>query len=228
MIAVYSQLIALYMLPKETLVEIHAISGIVVFLVGLIQILLKKGGKIHRYLGISYLLFWTVLLITGGLVGHYMITMLGVFGYYYVLTGYRFGKLKRVPAQWWDKLVIGLGIIIALGILTSGVRLLIGGNTNFGIIFVVFGGIFTWSTLHDFRQFILGQPLDKLAGYKQFWFFEHFGRMYISYIAALTAFSALQNVFGMVVLNWLIPVAFSFFLIGGTKRYYIQKFKIEV
>lgn len=216
------------MLPKETLVQIHAFSGMIVFVVGLLQILLKKGGKLHVYLGWVYVATWTVLLITGGLVGHYMITMLGVFGYYYVLTGYRFGKLKKVPAQWFDKLLIGLGILVAIGILISGIRLLIGGNTNFGIIFVVFGGIFTWATVQDFRQFILDQRIDKLAGHKQFWFFEHFGRMYISYIAALTAFSALQNVFGVVVLNWLMPTVFAFVLIGGTKRYYIKKFKIEV
>lgn len=216
------------MLSKEILVQIHGLSGIIVFIVGLLQILLKKGGKIHRYLGLTYVAAWLFLVITGGLIGSYMILLLGIFGFYFVLSGYRFAKLKKIPAQLFDKILIIIGILVGVWILISAVRLFIAGNVSFGIIFTVFGGIFTSVTIKDYQQFILKQKKDKLFGLKQFWYFEHFGRMYISYIAALTAFSALQNVFGIEVLNWLLPTVLGTILIIVTKRYYIKKFNIEV
>ncbi|MGB1242451.1 MAG: hypothetical protein ACPG49_08015 [Chitinophagales bacterium] len=216
------------MLSKEILVQIHGLSGIIVFIVGLLQILLKKGGKIHSYLGLTYVAAWLFLVITGGLIGSYMILLLGIFGFYFVLSGYRFAKLKKIPAQLFDKILIIIGILVGVWILISAVRLFIAGNVSFGIIFTVFGGIFTSVTIKDYQQFILKQKKDKLFGLKQFWYFEHFGRMYISYIAALTAFSALQNVFGIEVLNWLLPTVLGTILIIVTKRYYIKKFNIEV
>jgi len=216
------------MLSREIILQIHGLSGIIVFIIGLLQILLKKGGKIHRYLGLTYVAAWTSLVVTGGFIGSYMILLLGIFGFYFVLSGYRFAKLKKMPAQLFDKVLIIVGILVGVWILVSAARLFIAGNVNFGIIFTVFGVLFTSITVKDYQQFILKQKKDKLFGLKQYWYFEHFGRMYISYIAALTAFSALQNVFGIVVLNWLLPTVLGTILIAVTKRYYIKEFKIEV
>ncbi len=216
------------MLSKEILIQIHGLSGIIVFIVGLLQILLKKGGKIHRYLGLIYVVTWFFLVLTGGLIGSYMILLLGVFGFYFVLSGYRFAKLKKIPTELFDKALIIVGILVGVWILISAVRLFILGNVTFGIIFTVFGLLFTFTTVQDYQQFILKQKKDKLFGLKQFWYFEHFGRMYISYLAALTAFSALQNVFGVELLNWVLPTVLGIILIAVTKRYYIKKFKIEV
>ncbi|MEZ4883781.1 MAG: hypothetical protein R3E32_03505 [Chitinophagales bacterium] len=214
------------MLSKEVIIQIHAFSGLIVFITGLLQILLKKGGKIHRYIGLTYVATWLVLV--GGWIGSYLILLLGIFGFYFVLSGYRFAKLKKIPAQLFDKALIGAGILVGTWILISGIRLLIAGNMSFGIIFTVFGSIFTLLTVQDYFQFIRNKKLDKLFGIKQFWYFEHFSRMYISYIAALTAFSAIQNIFDIVVLNWLMPTVLGTILIALTKRYYIKKFKIEV
>ena len=58
------------------------------------------------------------------------------------------------------------------------------------------------------------------------WYFEHFGRMYISYIAAITAFSAIQNIFGIALVNWISPTVIGTALIVFTNQKYYQKFKI--
>ncbi len=36
-------------MAKENILLIHSILGILVFITGLLQIILKKGGNIHRY-----------------------------------------------------------------------------------------------------------------------------------------------------------------------------------
>lgn len=212
----------------EHIKDIHALAGIIVFVVGLLQIILKKGGKLHRYLGLTYVLTWVVLLVTGAMIGSYLITLLGVFGFYYVLTGYRFAKLKKVPARVFDKALIIMGLGVGIWILISGVRLFLAGNTGMAIVFGVFGGIFTAATFQDYLQFIRNRKIDKLFGVKQFWYFEHFGRMYISFIAATTAFSAIQQITGITAVDWLLPTVFGTLLIAFTKRHYIRKFNIKV
>ena len=86
-------------MDRELAVNIHAVSGAIVFIIGLLQLILKKGGKIHQMLGKIYLLGWIVLLITGTYIGSLFITTVGVFGFYYALTGSRIGSLKNKPIQ---------------------------------------------------------------------------------------------------------------------------------
>ena len=59
------------------------------------------------------------------------------------------------------------------------------------------------------------------------WYFEHFGRMYISYIAAMTAFAVIQNVFGVVLLDWMLPTVIGTGLIILSNRKYYKQFNIE-
>ena len=50
------------------------------------------------------------------------------------------------------------------------------------------------------------------------WFFNHSSRMIISYIAALSAFASIQNVFGNTTANFLLPV-----VIGTAYMIYTEK-----
>lgn len=53
--------------------------------------------------------------------------------------------------------------------------------------------------------------------------YEHYTRMYISYIAAITAFSAIQNIFGIALINWILPTVIGTLLIILTGRFYDKK-----
>ena len=82
-------------MTKEMILLFHSIIGILIFVTGFLQIVLKKGGKLHRILGQIYLYGWFLLLISGAYLGGLLITIVGVFGFYFALTGARIGNLKN-------------------------------------------------------------------------------------------------------------------------------------
>ncbi len=214
-------------MDRELVVSIHAVSGAIVFIIGLLQIILKKGGKVHQILGKTYLFSWVVLLITGIYIGGVFITTVGIFGFYYALTGSRIGSLKNKPIQLFDKAVMIFGAGTAVYMLYSAVQLYLKGNTSFAIIFTVFGLIFLTSTVQDILKYIYNRKIKKEDLGKMDWYFEHFIRMAISFIAAVTAFTSIQNVFQNNTINFLAPTVIGTLLIVWTKKYYKKKFNLK-
>jgi len=74
-------------MTRDLILQIHSFTGIAVFVIGLLQLVLKKGGKRHVILGKSYLYGWLTLLSTGAYLGGPLITLIGIFGFYFALTG---------------------------------------------------------------------------------------------------------------------------------------------
>lgn len=211
----------------ENIKLLHAIAGAIVGLTGLAQIILKKGGKSHRIIGLTYFWSWLVIVVTGGIIGSALITLFGVLGFYMALTGYRFGHKRKLEIGAFDKAVIGIGLAVAVGTLGWGAYLVLKFGGGFGIVALFFGVIFCLAVGQDFREFVLGKPIRRLSGHKMQWYFEHFTRMYISYIAAMTAFAVIQNVFGITLLNWMLPTVIGTGLIILSNRKYYKQFNIE-
>lgn len=192
---------------EEWISLLHAFTGIFVFIVGCLQFILRKGGKLHRVLGQMYVYTWFLLLISGAYLGGLLITIIGIFGLYFTLTGARLAVLKNREVTWVDKTIIFLGTAVMLSMLFYAVWLLIHGKTSFGIIFSVFGLLFLLTMQGDIRKYILKSlpPPEKYG--KMDWYFEHMSRMSISFIACVTAFTSIQDVFGNNTLNFLMPTA---------------------
>lgn len=206
---------------------IHALSGYLIFISGLLQYLLKKGGKRHRIVGKVYFVTWFVLVISGASIGGVMITFLGLFGLYYAITGIRFAIVKNQPKSITDKVIATLGFSCSLAILFFSVWFYQKGNSSFAIIFLVFGLLFGVNSFKDVRTLFMGINKNDLSSHKMYWFFEHYTRFTISFIAALTAFSAIQNITPIVVVNWLLPTLIgSIYLVYIGKKYRSQ-FKIS-
>jgi hypothetical protein len=211
----------------EQIKLLHAVAGAIVGLTGLLQILLKKGGKIHRLIGTAYFWSWLFVVITGAMIGSALIALFGVLGFYMALTGYRFGHQRSINIGAFDKAIIGAGLAVAIGTFGWGLYLMLNGSHTFGMVTLFFGVIFCLTTWQDFREFVLGKPIRKLSGHKMQWYFEHFGRMYISYIAAMTAFAVIQNLFGVTLLNWTLPTLIGTGLIILSNRKYYKQFNIQ-
>jgi hypothetical protein len=214
-------------MDRELVVNIHAVSGAIVFIIGLLQIILKKGGKIHQNLGKLYLLFWIALLITGIYIGGVFITTVGIFGFYYALTGSRIGSLKNKPIQIFDKSIMILGAGTAIYMLYAAIQLYLKNNVSFAIIFAVFGLIFLTSTVQDIRKYIFNRKTKKEDLGQMDWYFEHFIRMSISFIAAVTAFTSIQNIFNDNTVNFLAPTVIGTILIVWAKKSYKKKFNLK-
>lgn len=208
---------------RETILHIHSVIGAIIFLSGLLQIILKKGGPRHRIIGQVYLVSWLVLLATGAYLGGLLITIVGIFGFYFVLTGSRIGRLKNKPLTVLDKSVFGFSAFAALSMLYYSVTLYMRGESSFATIFAVFGGIFLFTTIGDIWKYIFKKPLKKQIYGELDWYFEHLIRMCISFIAAVTAFISIQNVFGNNTLNFLIPTIIGTILITIATKTYKKK-----
>jgi len=210
------------------IVLVHSVFGTFVFIIALLQLILKRGGKLHRILGRTYLFSWLGLLLTGAYIGGLLFIILGIFGFYYVLTGARFAMLKGKPIQLFDKGIMILGGLFALSLLGYAAKILMSNNQNFGIISLVFGLLFGMSTSQDIAKYILNKPLSKKDFGQMDWFFNHSSRMIISYIAALSAFASIQNVFGNTTVNFLAPVVLGTAYMIYTEKKYIKEFKLKV
>lgn len=206
-------------MSREIILQTHSFIGVLIFLIGLLQLILKKGGKRHIILGSIYLYSWLILLISGTYLGGLLITLIGIFGFYFALTGSRIAKLKNNELKLFDKAVIILNIFVMISVLYYGIKLLIKGSTSFGIIFISFGMLFLFTLQKDIRKYLKIGPIVISKYGKLDWYFEHLNRMSISFIAAVTAFTSIQNIFGNNTLNFLLPTVIGVALISFyTKR----------
>lgn len=208
---------------REIILQIHSILGVVVFIIGLLQLLLRKEGSRHRLIGQTYLISWLFLLLSGAFLTGLIITVVGLFGFYFALTGARIGRLKNKAITWFEKSIFLAGGLSALVMIYYSVSLYIKGEQSWPIILAVFGGLFLWATLGDIFKYILKKPLKKQIYGKSDWIFEHFTRMSISFIAAVTAFTSIQNVFQNNTLNFLLPTVVGVILIRFATKAYAKK-----
>ncbi len=209
---------------KELIIlNVHSISGISVFVIGLLQIVLKKGGRRHKILGQIYLYTWLILLISGISLGGQFLSTVGIFGFYFVLTGSRIARFKNKSLTIFDKTIISSAVLTTVYMLYFSLTLYLKDQTSFAIIFFVFGSIFLYTTTQDFYKYVLNKPLTKQTYGKLDWYFEHFTRMYISFIAALTAFASVQNVFNNNTLNFLLPTVIGALFINFATNNYKKK-----
>lgn len=208
---------------KEIILHIHTVLGVLVFITGLIQIILKKEGTRHKLIGQVYLFSWLFLLISGACLTGLIITIVGIFGFYFALTGARIGRLKNNPITWFEKTIFIIGGLAAIALLYYALVLYLKGQQSWPIILAVFGGIFLWTTAGDIFKYILKKPFKKQIYGKLDWIFEHFTRMSISFIAAVTAFTSIQNIFQNNTLNFLLPTVIGTILIRISTKTYKKK-----
>lgn len=210
-------------MEREIVVHIHAILGVIVFVTGILQILLKKGGRIHKIIGQVYLYGWLALLISGAYIGGALITTIGIFGFYFALTGARIGHLKNKAMSLFDKSIFIIGGLVAIAMLYYAITLFLKDQQSFAIIFTVFGSIFLFTTIEDIAKYVLEKPIRKQKYGKLEWYFEHLLRMSISFIAAVTAFTSIQNVFKENTLNFLLPTVIGLIFIKLATNSYKKK-----
>jgi uncharacterized membrane protein len=208
----------------KSILFLHIACGIVVLLGGLLQIVLTKGTRFHRYNGKVY--FWSItgVIFTGCFLAPLIIVFIGLFGYYYALTGYRYAVLKNGTHTIYDKIIILCGLFISVAMLIEGLECLLGSNITQGIILSLFGLLFITNVIPDVLRYVLYTNAKPNKHGRRNWLFEHFGRMYISYIMALTAFAVINNIFHVLILNWVLPTIIGTALISITKQFYVKRF----
>lgn len=201
---------------------IHIISGTIGLLSGTLNMINKKGNKLHKQIG---LFFFCGMLINGisALVVaciHFNVFLfiVGVFSIYMVSTAQRFLYLRGIHTGQKPK---NGDWIVTYSMLLFGLCFMIYGGTlvvfskNFGIVLLVFGII---SLLMVKQDIAIYRGNIKNTNY---WLLIHISRMVGAYIASITAFLVVNNTIlpGLVV--WLAPGV----LLTPLIFYWINKYK---
>jgi uncharacterized membrane protein len=220
----------------QVLLRIHVACGVVAFVCAPVALLTAKGGKTHRRWGKIY--FWCMAgvavtaLTLSFLLPIYFLAMVAVFSFYSAFAAYRILYLKDMykgarpkVVDWAAAVVTVLSslLLFLMGFLQPqlmhvGVVRIAGHLVS--IVSVVFGIIGMRMGLGSIQGFI------KRPGEKMFWWFGHMQGMIASYIAAMTAFSAvnLSHWFGAAWWVWLWPTIAGVPAIAIWTAYYKKKF----
>jgi uncharacterized membrane protein len=220
----------------RVLLALHILCGVVAFVCAPVALSTAKGGKTHRCWGKIY--FWAMAgvavtaLILSFALPVFFLAMVAVFSFYSAFAAYRILSLKDMYTGARPKAFDWLAAVLT--ILSSLLLFLMGflkpEVMGVGVIQVVGHNVSVVSVVFGIIGMRMGQA--SIAGFlkppttKMFWWFAHMEGMMGSYIAALTAFSAvnLTRWFGAAWWVWLWPTIVGVPAIGIWKAYYERKF----
>ncbi len=174
----------------KTLIYIHAFFGGLGLIAGIISILVRKGGKVHKLWGkifsVSMITSSLLSLIVASFPGHenMFLFLIGVFTIYMVLAGNRALTLKasiKSKANAVDKSISYTMCGIAFLMLILGIICFVKDN-NLWKLYFFFGSIGLFMTSRDFKAFKNFTTNNKV------YIINHIGRMVGAFITSITAF----------------------------------------
>ncbi len=215
----------------ELLIYSHVAFGASCLFSGIIPMVSKKGGKLHRQTGKVF--FWSMfgifasaLLMILFIRFNFFLLIISVFSFHQCFTGYRVLYRKKAGEQTWvDWFGAIITLIAGLSFIFTGVsRLIDQGTLNpLTILLFVFGALTVWAASDDIRMFMKKEIGDKL-----WWFYHHMTTFCGAYIAAVTAFAV--TISGRYFshleyswLAWILPGMIGGPLISFWKRKYMKK-----
>lgn len=174
----------------KVLIYIHALSGGLGLITGMVSVFIKKGGLIHKKLGrifsYSIIISSLISLIVARMPKHenLFLFLIGIFTIYMVLAGNRaltFKNKSKNSADWKDKLVSGSMMVTSIIMLVLGAFGMFQKIDN-SILYLFFGGFGAFLSFRDFQSFRVFKEK------KNAWLINHLGRMNGALIASVTAF----------------------------------------
>ncbi len=216
---------------SNILIYSHIAFGTVCLISGIIPMISKKGGKLHRQTG--KLFFWSMfgIFITAlGIISfvrfNFFLLIIAVLSFYLCFTGYRVLHRKKPGEQTW---IDWSGAIITF---IAGLSFIYAGTTRYieigsfdplTILLFFFGPLTSLNAGQDMRIFLLKEIDDKL-----WWFYHHMSAFCGAYIAAVTAFAVQMSNTHLSHLEyswlaWILPGIVGAPLISFWKRRYMKK-----
>jgi len=210
----------------QNILYLHAISGGIALISGIVAVATKKGSKPHVKSGNIY--FWSMLsvIVTGLIVGYFrnniFLQAIAIFSFYMAFTGKRFLRNKKEvtpkPIDW----VVGvLSALVGLSMLGFGIYFLIKIGFRSAVpMLLVFGFLLSWMTLEDLKRLYHKQFV------KGAWLLKHISRMGGSFIATSTAFLLVNTSVEPVWIMWLLPTFIGTPMIVLSIRSWTKKLKL--
>jgi hypothetical protein len=209
----------------KSLLIIHIAAGTIAFIVAPVAMIVKKGGTNHRRWGKVFFWSMTVVAATAAIMApmheNMFLTLVAVFSFYLAFSGFRAVYRKKTyhtgRAAALDWIFALLNGVFSFTLIVFGILKL---PNSFGIISIVFGFLGTSLSVRDIFTFI------KPSKVKSKWFFDHMTGMIAAYIAAMSAFSAVNFNFEWLptTIQWLWPTIIGVPLMNIWIRSYRKKF----
>ncbi|WP_436514498.1 hypothetical protein [Ekhidna sp. To15] len=197
---------------EQFLIISHVICGGTVVLLGLIQMLNRKGGKNHVIIGKVYVAaMWWICLSALSIISFYrfsaFLMVIAVLTFHSSFVGVRVVKRKNPGSEeWYDWVVAVATSLFGIGLVGYGIYAYFAASQPILALLCVGFGILTLKNGTDDLRFFIKPNISE----KNWWLYQHIGAMGGSYIAALTAFAVQNpNIFmpnsSMQWLLWIIP-----------------------
>lgn len=192
------------------LLVLHIIGGTISLVLGLVPIIAKKGGSLHKTTGRIFGLAMLLATFSGVALAvihpNKLLFLVGLFSSYLVIAGLLSIKmLKENQLSSIKKAMVlpTVGIVLASSMIVFAIYNLIFQNLE-GVILLVFGAGLLFTAIADYRW------INRLTQVTRSQLLSiHVGRIVGAYIASCTAFLVVNEPLPMPLLNWFIAnVAF--------------------
>ena len=201
---------------------VHIVCGMIALFVAPAAMLTAKGGRAHRRWGKTYFWMMAAVATTAIVMALYrpivFLALVAIFSFYFVFRGYRNILRKNQRAEVMDWMAALVALAGSLGLVAMGIhpfaRQFLPSPTvsiTFGLFGIGISGIDIW-------RFV--RPSSDLNT----WWYSYMGGMLGSYIATVSAFSAVNFHFLPIVIRWLWPSAIGIPGIILWIGYYRKKF----
>jgi uncharacterized membrane protein len=182
---------------------LHIACGMTALFVAPAAMLTVKGSQAHRRWGKIY--FWAMAIVAA--TAMYMaiyrpiifLALVAVFSFYFAFRGYRSISRRNLGADRVDWAAAILSLIGSLSLIALGIHPFAGQFLPAPVVSIIFGLLGVLISARDIRKF-LHPPAEKNS-----WLFGHMSGMLGSYIATVSAFSAVNFIFLPVAIRWLWP-----------------------
>jgi len=190
----------------KILLIVHIIAGFLGLFTGTINIIRRKGDKIHRQVGKYFYYSMIINAIAGFLMSlmkqNIFLLIIAVFSFYMTISGQRFLSLKRINKGQSPKIrdwILSISMVgFASWFVIYGLYLF-ANDKKLGIVLLFFGFI---SLLMTRKDITIYKGNIKVNNY---WLIIHIQRMIGSYIAAITALLVVNNTYLPTLVAWLLP-----------------------
>lgn len=181
---------------------LHIACGMIALFLAPAAMLTVKGGPAHRRWGKIYFWMMAAVAATAMAMALYrpiiFLALIAVFSFYFAFRGYR-SILRKRGAGTIDWIAAATSLAGSLGLLLLGIHPLAGVPLPAPAVSIAFGALGILIAGSDIWKF-LRPPSDRND-----WWYSHMAGMLASYIATLSAFSAVNFHFLPVVVRWLWP-----------------------
>jgi hypothetical protein len=184
----------------------HIAAGSIAIVCGLVALCSRKGSPLHRRFGRIY--YWAMCVVAATaavlapLVHSVFLFLVMILSFYAAFAGYRVLRRKNpfatppTPVDWAAAIVVSVS---GITMVTLGVEPRAGSDPSFAPMFLVFGALSLLLGVGDVVRY--ARPPKR----KGAWMLLHAGKMIGSYIAALTAFSAVNFQVLPLLVRWFWP-----------------------